>query len=115
VFGVIRLAGRALEDKALRKAEGGKELFERVLADLDRWSGVLGVFGQEPGEFLESLKAMRVKRKGIDPAKVQELLDKRQAARKDKDFAASDAIRDELAAMGVEVQDTPQGAVWDIS
>jgi cysteinyl-tRNA synthetase len=115
VFGAVRLAGRVLEDKSLRKAEGGKELFTRLLADLDEWSKVLGVFGQEPQEFLDALKNILIKRKGIDPAKVEELMEKRQAARKDKDFAASDAIRDELAAMGVEVRDTPQGAVWDVA
>jgi cysteinyl-tRNA synthetase len=37
------------------------------------------------------------------------LLERRAAARAAKDFAASDALRDELAAMGIEVRDTPDG------
>lgn len=45
-------------------------------------------------------------------AKVEALLAARVAARKTKDFAAADAIRDGLAAAGVEVKDTPQGAEW---
>ena len=45
-------------------------------------------------------------------AKVEALLAARVAARKAKDFAAADAIRDGLAAAGVEVKDTPQGAEW---
>ena len=43
---------------------------------------------------------------------IQSLIDQRQAARKAKDFARADAIRDELAAKGVTLEDTPQGTVW---
>jgi cysteinyl-tRNA synthetase len=44
------------------------------------------------------------------PAEAEALLAKREAARAERDFAASDAIRDELAAMGYTVRDTPEGA-----
>ena len=43
------------------------------------------------------------------PPGAQELLDRRAAARDARDFATSDALRDELAALGVEVRDTPDG------
>ena len=43
------------------------------------------------------------------PAGAAELLERRAAARAARDFAASDALRDELAALGVEVRDTPSG------
>jgi cysteinyl-tRNA synthetase len=114
VFSAVRLAGRVCEDKNLRKSEGGRDFFERIKADVAKWAGVLGIFERDPAEFLTELRDNRVARAGIDPAKVQELLDARKQARADKDFAKSDAIRDELAAMQVEVKDTPQGATWDV-
>jgi cysteinyl-tRNA synthetase len=43
------------------------------------------------------------------PAGAGELLERRAAARAARDFATSDALRDELDAMGVEVRDTPDG------
>ena len=43
---------------------------------------------------------------------VEALLAERKAARQAKDYARSDAIRDELEAMGIEVMDTPEGAKW---
>ena len=46
--------------------------------------------------------------------KLVELLREPQEARASKHFARSDAARDELAALGVEVGDTPEGPVWDI-
>jgi cysteinyl-tRNA synthetase len=47
--------------------------------------------------------------------KVGELLIKRAAAREAKDWSVADAIRDELAALGVTVQDTANGPVWEIT
>ncbi|WP_272699175.1 cysteine--tRNA ligase [Desulfovibrio sp. Fe33] len=114
VFSAIRLAGRVAEDKNLRKSEGGRDLFARIKRDMADWAEVLGIFERDPAEFLLELRDNRAARAGIEPAKVQELLDARAQARKDKDFAKSDAIRDELAAMQVEVNDTPQGATWDV-
>ena len=43
------------------------------------------------------------------PAKVLKLADERQIARTEKDFAASDRLRDEIAELGWEVRDTPDG------
>src|SRR3954470_4404695 len=48
------------------------------------------------------------------PAGAQELLDERASARASKDFAASDRLRDELAALGVAVKDTPAGQEWTL-
>jgi cysteinyl-tRNA synthetase len=42
-------------------------------------------------------------------------LEQRQAARSRKDFAAADAIRDQLTALGVTVEDTPQGPRWELT
>ena len=49
---------------------------------------------------------------GDDDARIQALIDKRAQAKKDRDFARSDAIRDQLAAEGVVLEDTPQGVRW---
>lgn len=114
VFGAVRLANRILEDKTLRKAEAARALFERILSDLALWGEVFGCFKREPAEFLAELRDTKAARKQIDPTRVEELLVKRLEARKAKDFAAADGVRDELTAMGVEVKDTPQGQVWDI-
>jgi cysteinyl-tRNA synthetase len=45
---------------------------------------------------------------------VDALIERRAAARAAKDFATSDALRDRLAAGGVEVRDGPEGARWSL-
>lgn len=49
---------------------------------------------------------------GEDAAYIEALLEKRAEAKKQKNFAVADAIRDELKAKGILIVDTPQGAVW---
>ena len=49
---------------------------------------------------------------GTDDAAIEDLVSRRQAAREVKDWAAADSLRDELAALGVIVEDTPAGPVW---
>jgi cysteinyl-tRNA synthetase len=43
---------------------------------------------------------------------IQELIDKRQQARKDRDFALADKIRDDLKDRNIVLEDTPQGVRW---
>ena len=47
-----------------------------------------------------------------DDTEIEALVEKRRAARAEKNWAESDRIRDELKAMGVVVEDTPQGMKW---
>ena len=46
------------------------------------------------------------------PAEIQALIDERQAARKERDFARADDIRAQLRELGYEIEDTPQGVRW---
>lgn len=47
-----------------------------------------------------------------DDARIQALVDERASAKKNRDFARSDAIRDQLASEGILLEDTPQGVRW---
>ena len=113
VFGVVRLANRLMEDKNLRKSAEAKVLYERILTAFNTWSDVLGLFADAPSDFLDELRTIKLRRNGVDVSRVEALVQQRQEAKKDKDFATADAVREELAGMGVEVRDTPAGPVWD--
>ncbi|HKD25647.1 MAG TPA: cysteine--tRNA ligase [Xanthobacteraceae bacterium] len=55
------------------------------------------------------------RQRGLDPARLDKQVDDRTAARKAKNFAESDRIRDELAAMGVVLKDSKDGTTWEIA
>ncbi len=71
-----------------------KETVARAAALYDTLTGVLGLMPKKESEF---------------PAEALSLLEKRQQARKARDFAAADTLRDQLKAMGFTVEDTSQG------
>ena len=68
----------------------------------------LGLLQQDPETWFKRNDS------GIDAAWVEQLLEERVQARKRKDFAAADAIRAQLAAKGVVIEDGAQGARWKI-
>ena len=52
------------------------------------------------------------KKEDILDEEIEKLIEERQAARKAKDFARADAIRDELLAKGIILKDTREGVQW---
>ena len=79
-----------------------------LIADFDQ---VLGLRLLEHAAALREREAAPAAPAGED-GEIQALVDRRAEAKKAKDFATADALRAQLAAMGVEVTDTPQGPVW---
>lgn len=112
---MAHLAGRILEDKTLRKNLGARRLLLDIRQQVEDWGIVLGVLLEPPGFFLGSLKRTMAERKNIDLIAVEKLMEERKRVRQNKDFAASDNLRDQLGALGVIVRDTPEGAVWDVA
>ncbi len=91
-------------------------LFELRSAFLSQAAGGLGTrTALEAQRFLqranEALGVLALEELSLDET-MKNLLAAREAARTRKDWAESDRIRDEIAALGVVLQDTPQGVVW---
>ncbi|MBM7582890.1 cysteinyl-tRNA synthetase [Caldicoprobacter guelmensis] len=76
-------------------AGSSKQAVEKAYALLDELTGVLGLLRKDP-------------RQELDP-EIKALIEKRQQARKEKNWALADQIRDELKARGIILEDTPQG------
>jgi cysteinyl-tRNA synthetase len=68
----------------------------------------LGLLQQTPAAWF----SRGVARNSDDDTRIQALIDERAAAKKNRDFARSDAIRDQLASEGVLLEDTAQGVRW---
>jgi cysteinyl-tRNA synthetase len=115
LYEAATLANRLIDEpKGIEKALRRRTL-ARIGRDIRNVGDTLGVFAQDPRTYLAERRARQVLRRGIDVVAVERLLADRTAARAVKDFTRSDAIRAQLAALGVAVADTPQGTDWSVS
>ena len=95
-----------------RRLDAGEDAGAQVAA----YDEIVGVFGlAEPtldvSDLTRELAAV-ADRYAAARADVDALLDRRAEARNERDWATADAIRDELAALGISVEDTSDGARW---
>jgi cysteinyl-tRNA synthetase len=86
---------------------------EAVIAAYSSVLGMLDVLGLHPQDWPDAAGSDSQTTTVIDGL-VQALIQQRQDARGRKDFEAADAIRDGLDAMGIRIEDTPQGARWTL-
>jgi len=92
LFDLVRELNRRIAERSLSTADAARTL--ALLRDLDL---VLAILPDEAGDL---------------PEGAADLLAAREAARAGRDWAASDRLRDELAALGVAVEDTRDGQRW---
>lgn len=82
----------------LQNPEPSRSVVTKTLGFFEEVGKILGFFAKKEEDALD--------------ARVNDMIEKRQAARMARDWASADAIRDELQAMGIVLEDTPQGIRW---
>lgn len=92
-------------------AAGDSAALRGTLGSVRVMLGVLGIDPLDPG-WAES--AVEDSYKEALDVLVHGLLDHRQVSRANKDFAAADRVRDQLAAAGIDIEDTAQGPRWSV-
>lgn len=110
---VCDLAKKRKEDGAFLGAAG---VFGRfALTAIGRMARDLGLLHANPEAYFERVQARRLALRGLTAAAIAAKVLGRAEARRNKDFAAGDAIRDELLALGVTLCDTPTSTEWSIA
>ena len=94
IYELVRFINKNLKENV------SKEFAEKEMEMLGKLCGVLGINKEKE------------KADDGDTALIEELIAKRADAKKNKNFAEADAIRDKLSEMGVTIKDTRQGTQW---
>ena len=76
-------------------------------------SNLLDIFAKLGGEVLGLFSKVEID--SDFKVQVEQLISQRNAARDAKDWVLSDSIRDKLASLGVEIQDTTSGTTWKLN
>ena len=115
---VAREAFVTAMDDDFNTADGISAVFELVrkinsaLSDPDVTKGTIKAYAEEFGTLTNVLGLLYNNNNEDEiPAEVSELIEQRKAARKAKDFALADKLRDEITAMGYIVEETRQGTI----
>ncbi len=103
IFETVREGNKLLPDGDSAALRGNAASVRAML-------GVLGLDPADPQWTSSGGDDLR----GVVDALVSGLLDRRAEARATKDFAAADAIRDQIKAAGIEIEDTPDGPRWSV-
>lgn len=110
VLAITRLHQLTMELNSATTDDMRAEAKARLLASGE----ILGLLQQIPQLALRELQETATKENVVcmEPAQIEALINGRNEARQQRDFTRADALRDELAASGIILEDTPQGTIW---
>ncbi|MBU2488227.1 MAG: cysteine--tRNA ligase [Proteobacteria bacterium] len=110
-FEAVRQANRLLDEDPKKHAA---EL-SGIRAAVAGMGKTLGLFGEDPEAFFQAASQKAVQDKGLDPEEIEMQIELRNQARKNRDFALADTIRDQLAQKGVILQDAQGKTTWKLA
>jgi cysteinyl-tRNA synthetase len=114
VFEAVKKGNKLLDRTHNNPEPDGCETLAQVYTDIQSISEILGIFLVNPLYYFKTKKDQGVADMAIDPAMVDDLIEQRMTARKEKNFARADEIRDQLQEMNILLEDGPQGTTWTV-
>jgi len=90
------------------------QVLEEGVQAIRKLGDVLGILHSDPDLWLEKQKSAGLADAGLAAEAIEALIAERQQARKDRNFARADQIRNELTARGIELLDSKDGTTWKV-
>lgn len=113
LFDTVRTLNRFLAEGGAADA-ASRPVLEQLRQAVAAIGSVLGLFLTRPSDWLAARETEKAGRLQIGEEEIQALIAERAEARKNKNFARSDEIRDYLLASNIQLVDTPQGTSWKV-
>ncbi len=111
---IFKYVNNAIKTAKKNEREKTANTFSKILESIHEVYGVLGMFKQKPEDFVVEMKTKYLNKLEIDENVINNKINERAEAKKNKNFEISDAIRNDLDKKGIILMDTPEGTKWDI-
>ena len=109
----LRHLNKAMTDLQ-KKKNGNWAGFDTAAAALKYACQLLGILYHPPKAYQARVLETKKATLGLDVARIETLIEQRNAAREAREWGKADECRDALTAMGVVLEDTAEGTVWKV-
>lgn len=114
IFEVVRVFNGAVK-KGMKSTPALVNQCYSFTQFLARFGKMASLFLREPNQFLTELDDLLLVRMNLERKAIDEKVNLRTEARKNKDFKKSDEIRQELLTLGISVNDSAEGSHWEVT
>ncbi len=114
IFDAVKTLNKILGSMGAKVLQADLDLLRHSAETIRELAGILGILSHDPQAYIEAGQTRLLAERNIDPGRVELLIRERAAAREEKDWARSDAIRERLNEMHIEIKDGPDGTEWRV-
>ncbi|MEA3469176.1 MAG: cysteine--tRNA ligase [Thermodesulfobacteriota bacterium] len=113
-FETVKVMNKIMRQLPEAPSEKDCILLKDAAATLRKLAAIMGILQENAADYLAAKKAAMLARITISEEEILELIQQRNQARADKDWARSDEIRDKLLEQRIELKDGPDGTGWSV-
>lgn len=114
LYMIFKYLNNLLDSSQKEKSKIAGEI-KSILKDLTDTYKVLGLFEQEPEKYVNEVKSKHLKKMNLTLENIKEKIEERIEAKQNGDFGLADKIRENLKKQGIDLRDTKEGTIWDLS
>lgn len=113
VFDAVRLTNNYIAAEKNRIAAGhAADVLDCAGKAFDHFGAILGILRDDPNSFFAADKEIESRKRKLDTAEIESLIQAREKARAAKDWVKADEIRNKLAELHVVLKDSKEGTTW---
>lgn len=113
LYNIFKYANNIMKTSKDKTKEDIANILRKILKNVHEVYSILGLFDQNPDEYITKLKNKYLKELDIDEENIKQEIEKRAKAKQNRDFEKADKIRNDLEAKGIILKDSKEGTSWD--